>query len=670
MGPVPKPLQLIALTALYFAAGKLGLALATVNSSASAVWPPTGIALGALILFGSRLWPAVFVGAFLVNVTAAGNVATSLGIAAGNTLEGLAGAYLVNQYANGRQCFERARDVFKFAALAAASATMISATIGAIALCVGGLAAWRDAGAIWLTWWLGDATGALIVTPVLMLWHARPLPVIPPEHRVEALPTLLIVMAVTTACFTAPVLRDYPLVFLCLPPLAWIAFRFGPREAATAILLLAIVAVAATESGVGPFVMRTRGESLLVLQAFTGMVAITLLPMAALVRERRLAIAEAHAATHARDIFLAMLSHELRNPLQAIVTSLHILETSASRAETDRAIAIAHRQSDHLARLLNDLLDVARAVSGKVRLDPRPMRLDEAARHAADLLQGSVRLGMRMLTVEAKPVVVDADAARVDQILNNLLSNALKFTSPNGTIFVTVREEGGRAVLRVRDDGVGIAQDLLPQVFDLFTQGERRLDRSDGGLGIGLTLVRRLAELQGGSVEAHSAGPGEGSEFVVRFPLADAAVEKAQAGGAAMRAPGLFRVLIVEDNADARESLKLALGAEGHDVFEAADGEEAVEIAQRVRPDVVIVDIGLPRIDGYEVARRLRAKQATLGVRWRLIALTGYGQPEDIRRAEDAGFNAHLMKPVHPDSLQKAMSGDRPLARGKTTTVD
>jgi signal transduction histidine kinase/ActR/RegA family two-component response regulator len=653
---VPTPWLLAALTLVYFAAGKLGLSFATLHSSASAVWPPTGIALAAFLLFGNRAWPAIFVGAFLVNVTTAGSVLTSVGIGAGNPLEGMAGAFLVNRFAAGSACFERARDVFKFAALTAIAATPISATIGVGTLSLGGYARWEDFASIWLTWWLGDAAGALIVTPLLLLWWANPRSAFPRQQLVEAVLMLLVVVVVAAVCFAAPRLRDYPLAFLCVPPLAWIAFRFGPREIATAIVLLTTVAVVATETGLGPFVMSTRNESLLVLQAFMGMVAMTLLPMAALVREHRLAVTEAEAATRARDVFLAMLSHELRNPLQAIAASLHTLaQPAASPEDAERAVAIARRQCDQLARLLGDLLDVTRAVSGKVALELRSVRLDETVRRCVELVSDPARREGRTIAVDAEPVIVNADAVRLEQIVGNLLGNSLKFTAPAGTIRVAARTEDGKAVLRVCDDGIGIPAELLPKVFDLFTQGERALDRHEGGLGVGLTLVRTLAELHGGSVEAHSSGEGKGSEFVVRFPLAREASESPERPATSPRAVTAKRVLIIEDNTDARESLHAVLASDGYEVQAAPDGEVGIEMAERTRPEIVLVDIGLPRIDGYEVARRLRARQASLGVQWRLIALTGYAQPEDVRRAEEAGFDTHLVKPVHPAALQKAM---------------
>ena len=653
---LPTPWLLAGIGALYFVAGKLGLSFATLHSSASAVWPPTGIALGAFLLYGHRVWPAIFAAAFLVNITTAGSVFTSVGIAAGNTLEGLAGAALVARYASGAACFERARDVFRFGALAALAATMISATIGVTALTAAGYAKWEHVGSIWLTWWLGDAAGALVITPLVVLWHPASKSRLPREQVGEAGLMMLTVAAVAIGCFAAPVLSKFPVAFLCLPPLFWIVFRCGPREVATAIALLATVAVIATENGVGSFVMRSRNESLLVLQAFMGMVAMTLMPMAALVREHRSAVTEAEAATRSRDVFLAMLSHELRNPLQAITTSLQLLGTSGITAENaERAVAIARRQSDHLGRLLGDLLDVTRAVSGKMAFDARVVRLDEAAERHVELLKSLGRLDARTVTVDAQPVAVSADPVRLEQILGNLLANAMKATAPGGTIRVIVVAENGEAVLRVQDDGAGIAPELLPRVFDLFTQGKRRLERSQGGLGIGLTLVRTLAEMHGGSVEARSAGVGEGSEFVVRLPLVEDPADMRRSGPApAVRKA--HRILIIEDNPDARDALQTALEMEGHEVGAAGDGEEGLAIAERSRPDIVLVDIGLPGIDGYEVARRLRARESALSVRWRLIALTGHGQPEDLRRAREAGFDSHLVKPVLPQELGVAMA--------------
>ncbi len=282
--------QCIGLAAAYFVAAKLGLRLAFVHASATAVWPPTGIALAAFLILGSRLWPAIFVGAFLANITTAGSVATSLGIAAGNTLEGLLGAALVSRFAQGLQAFERPRNILKFAFLAAGGATTVSATCGVTSLVLGGFARWAEYGDIWLTWWLGDVVGALVVAPAVLLWSANPRVGWRRRQALEAaalVVALLGVSALVFGGFFPSRTKDYPLEFLCIPILLWAAFRFGAREAATAVLLLSGIAIRGTLHGFGPFVRDTQNESLLLLQAFTGVICITGLIVASVVGERR-----------------------------------------------------------------------------------------------------------------------------------------------------------------------------------------------------------------------------------------------------------------------------------------------------------------------------------------------------------------------------------------------
>jgi signal transduction histidine kinase/ActR/RegA family two-component response regulator len=666
-----RPWLQVALVITYFLAGKLGLSFAAVNDSASAIWPPTGIALGALLLFGHRVWPAIFIGAFLVNVTTSGSVVTSLGIAGGNTLEGLLGARLVERYAGGTRCFDRARDVFKFAALAGLLSTIVSATIGVCTLSLAGYAPWSQFGSIWITWWLGDAVGALIVGPLVVLSYTKP--AIAAGQRSEALVMAVLIAAVGALIFAAPVLRDYPLAFLCLPPLAWVAFRFGPREVAAALTLLTIVATFATEQGLGAFVMPTRNESLLLLQAFMGTIALTVLPMAALVREHKSAVAEreqaeavernaraeAETANRAKDEFIAMLSHELRNPLQAIASSVYLLRQPQRGADfTERAVDIIARQTDHLTRLVNDLLDVARAITGKIMVIRQPVRLDDLIKHCVELLANAGRLQKHSIDVRTEPLWIHADPARIDQVIGNLLTNAIKYTPAGGSIRLTARHEGGHAVVRVADSGIGIAPELLPRVFDLFIQGQRGLDRAEGGLGIGLTLVRRLVQLHGGEVSAHSAGLERGSEFVVRLPAcAPPAAAAARDSAAAAAALLPRRVLIVEDNADARRALRQQLEVGGHQVYEAEDGPIGIDAALQLRPDVVLVDIGLPHSNGYEVARTLRINERPDAPRMRLVAVTGYGRIDDMRRSREAGFDDHLVKPIGPEDLQRALYG-------------
>jgi signal transduction histidine kinase/ActR/RegA family two-component response regulator len=650
---------LVGITGVYFLAGRVGLEFfGLLHPSASAVWPPTGVAIAALLTFGRGVAPAVFVGAFLVNYTTAGSLAGSLGIATGNTLEGLAAAYLVARFAHGREVFDRALDIFKFAALAAIASTTLSATIGVGVLAFDDPGVRAQLGAIWLTWWLGDATGAMLVTPLLIAWQ-RNLTLRAPAMRIlEGALLLATVVATTAALFFSSLLGRYPLVYLCLPPIVWAAFRFRQREVATAVFLMSVVATWATTMGKGPFVMATTNESLLVLQSFTAVIAMTALIMAALVQERvallereQTAHRNAEAALRSSDVFIAMLSHELRNPLSAIAAAGELLQRPGVPAETAlQAGRIIRRQTFHFTRLIEDLLDVARISVGKMTLQREPVDLAEAVANALYAPRTDFVLARPVLDRELEQVWVEADPHRLNQIVTNLLHNALKFTSHLGTVRVRTYREGGYGVLKVEDTGSGIAPELLPRVFDLFTQGEQGPDRAHGGLGVGLTLVRRLVELHSGTVEAHSEGAGHGSSFVVRLPLAAA---PAATQPAVPDAPGVrtHSILVVEDNPDARESLRMLLEIAGHAVIEAADGASGVEHALKDAPSVALVDIGLPDVDGYEVARRIRNAKPDV----RLIALTGYGREEDRERAYEAGFDAHVVKPVEMTTLESVM---------------
>ena len=355
--------------------------------------------------------------------------------------------------------------------------------------------------------------------------------------------------------------------------------------------------------------------------------------------------------------FLAMLAHELRNPLAPIRNAVSLMQMgglSSSMLEWYRSVI--DRQVTHLTRLVDDLLDVSRITRGKITLQKQPVEMSLVVDGAIDSCRPLIEERKHTLEIDlpVEPLWVEGDLTRLSQILLNLLNNAAKYTPEGGTIRLTVEKEGGRAVVRVLDTGLGIPAELLPRVFDLFMQGDRSLDRAEGGLGIGLTLVRRLTEMHGGSVEAHSDGPGRGSEFVVRLPLvaAPAAPDDpamVRDAGRPQRAGGFRRVLVVDDNRDAAESLTVLLELWGHAVRIANDGPDALALAAEYRPDTVLLDIGLPGMDGYEVARRLRELPGSHSMF--LVAVTGYGQDEDRRRAYETGFDHHLTKPVEPAKL-------------------
>jgi signal transduction histidine kinase len=531
------PLILAALFGLYVVAGKLGLSLAFVHASASPVWPPTGIALAAFLTLGYRVWPAIFVGAFIVNATTMGSAATSLGIATGNTLEGLLGAYLVNRYANGARVFDHSQDAFKFAGFAALLSTIVSATVGVGSLVLGGYAAWADADEIWFTWWLGDASGALIFAPLMVLW-LRDWRGGPSRGRVlEAaalwLTTTFIGLAVFGEGLTRFGLMTLPLTFLCTPPLVWAALRFRQLEAAMLVTVLSGIAIWETLRGFGPFASATANEALLLLQLFMGTVSVMVISAGALVEERRrveheredlllraqLARAEAEAANRAKDEFLAMLGHELRNPLAAIISAVSVLDRIGQQDDVAvRARGAIRHQITHLGRLVDDLLDIAHVTSGDIVLVCEPLNLATSVQRSVSNLASTGRLERHVIDVRAEPVWANADPTRLNQIVANLLTNAIKYTSPGGTIRIRVGGEEEQAIVGVADTGIGIPPNLLPHMFDLPVQGDRRLDRAQSGLGVGLTLVRRLVEMHGGRVEVFSEGPGQGSEFVVRLP--------------------------------------------------------------------------------------------------------------------------------------------------------
>jgi PAS domain S-box-containing protein len=387
----------------------------------------------------------------------------------------------------------------------------------------------------------------------------------------------------------------------------------------------------------------------------TGMITGVVLVFRDQTEERRAAQALLEADRRKRE-FLGVLSHELRNPLAPIRNGVYVLSRSPPGSDqANRARDVIQRQTEHLARLVDDLLDVTRIERGKIELQRTRLDLGEVVRRTCDDYRSTFQARRMELRVEAAgPAWIDGDETRIAQIVGNLLQNAAKFSDDGATVTVRVDAVGGAGEIRVRDAGAGMSEELLARLFEPFAQADAGLARSKGGLGLGLALVKGLAELHGGSVQASSEGPGLGSEFVIRLPLAtnqrpSAARGMERGDGAALD------VLIIEDNVDAAESLADVLRGEGHRVYVAIDGRSGVALARERKPDVVLCDIGLPDVDGYEVARTLRGDPLLRSVR--LIAVTGYAQPEDKARAEAAGFDGHLAKPAPPAALVALLNG-------------
>jgi PAS domain S-box-containing protein len=696
------------LTAIYFVAGKAGLSLAVVNASASAIWPPTGVAVAALLLFGRWLWPGIAIGAFAVNVTTTAAVLPSLVVAAGNTMEAVIAAVLVTRYANGTRVFERSRDVFLFAIAAGLIAPIVSASFGAGVLAASGLEGSASFRVVWGTWWLGDALGAVLYAPALiLLWtDRRPRP---PREIFETIIVGLSLAAVSWLVFgrTGAGLSNYPLGFLCIPLALWPAFRLGQRETAFAAVLLSVMAVWGTIERSGPYGPEAPNRGLLLAQTFAGVVGITTASMAALVAERRrlyeqlerrvlerteqlrqanqelhveigareqvqgalrssegrlleaqalahlgswewdiggsvvrwsaelyriygvdietfevsyesfismvhpddraplekavgdaLAVGgffetehriirpdgtervigargrtvcdadgrpvrmvgtgqdvtehkqadrqrreleeeqsarrQAEAASQLKDEFLAIVSHELRTPLNAILGWAHMLSVgSLDRAGSAKALQIIERNAIMQARLIDDLLDVSRFATSQAFVQAAPVAIASIVRTAVDTIEpvaASRRISLT-LSVDDADVVVEGDSARLQQVVSNLLSNALKFTPEGGEVRVVVEATQATVSIAVADSGRGIAPAQLTRVFEPFWQADTTLTRTEGGLGLGLAIVRSLVEAHGGGVRAESDGLGRGARFIVQLPRS--------AVGAATQAFGL-----------------------------------------------------------------------------------------------------------------------------------
>ena len=769
------------------ASAKLGLALAVRAAEVSAVWPPTGFAFAAVVLLGRRAVPGILLGAFGANAAAGEPLWVAAGIAAGNTLEAVAGAAIL-----ARTRFDaslaRLRDVVPLIA-AAALAPCVSATVGVAFLVLGGLHPLSAAPALWPVWWIGDALGAVIVTPLILVWsrgdrraHGRRL-----LERALVLGGIALAAAIV---FSLP--PHFPAAYMVYPFLIWAALRLGPAYTTTASLLANAIAVVGTLAGHGPFAGAGPERGLVLVQCFMAVGATTALILAAIAAqsraaheradrsEQRLRMAMAatrvgvwewniasgeivwsealeplHGLPHGgfagtyeayrktihpddvervealiarsietgvpyeaefrlvgadgvlrwtsaraivirdpegraarmvgvgvdithlkeleeelrlqhrrKDEFLAMLGHELRNPLAAIVHAVELL-WSSDPEENDQARRVIRRQSKSMSRLIDELLDISRISRGQITLERGRVPLAEVVHAGVNVWRHLVSQKRQNLTVQApkSPLWIDGDATRLTQVFANLLHNAAKFTPEGGTIAIEISRDEDSAIVTVRDDGEGMTPEVLAHAFELFVQGPPSLDRQQGGLGLGLTLVRRLVEMHGGSVEAKSAGAGRGSEMCVRLPLAEpyeaaaVATPPAESEAPAPRR----RVLVVEDNADAREMLAILLKRAGHDVRTAGDGAAAIAAAESFLPEIVLLDVGLPGVDGYDVARQLRSSPRTAGAL--LVALTGYGQEEDRQRALAAGFDHHLLKPAEPAAVLELVARADPSPR-------
>jgi signal transduction histidine kinase len=530
--------ETLAFGAVYFCAGKLGLSMAFVNASASAVWPPTGLALAFLLWRGYRHWPGIFLGAFLVNVITQGSLPVTLGIACGNTLEALTGAWFVNQLANGLRAFETTRDAFRFILFAAMISTAVSALFGVTSLCLGGFARWSEYETIGLTWWLGDMVSDMIIAPLLMIWLTRARVVPRPGVLVEGLVLLVLTIIIGVTVFSghSPLGRDHrPLEFLAVPPLVWAAFRFGPRGAISSAFVLSSLAVWGTLRGWGPFVTNDPNESLLLLQAFMGTASLTALVLALVVAERKRAedalarqrtnleklirqrTAKLRETLAELESFSYSITHDMRAPLRAMQNFAMLLEEDCSQslAATGRDYCRRIRESaKRMDLLIQDALTYSRVVREEFPLQPVDL---------SKLLHGLVESYPNLqppevqIDLELEGVFVLGNQSALIQCFSNLLGNAVKFVALGIRPHVRVYAERKAGTIRVwlADNGIGIPPSARDKIFVMFQRVHS--DQEYPGTGIGLAIVKKAVERMNGMVGVESE-PGKGSRFWVELP--------------------------------------------------------------------------------------------------------------------------------------------------------
>ena len=649
---------------IYLVAGKIGLHLASLHASASPVWPPAGIALAAMLLVGYRAWPAIFVGAFLVNLTTAGDIPTSVAIATGNTLEAVAGAWLVNRFAGGKSVFDRPQGVFKFAVAAAISA-MLSPALGVTSLALEGFADWSKYGAIWATWWLGDVTGDLIFTPLVLLWGIRWKITWKEQEALEVGVLLLLLTLLSAVVFGGWLqisARNYPIAFICGPIVIWTAFRFTQRETATGIFILSLIAVWGTVRGFGPFVGESENQSLLNVQSWTAVLAITAMALSAGMAERR-RIEEklqqqksiVQAANRTKDHFLAMLSHELRTPLTPVISALDSLETEASQtSDTKASLAMIRRNIELETQLIDDLLDFTRIARDKMQLRFAPMDAHQAVSNVVEICRAEARskkLNVH-LNLRAKTHYVTADTAKFQQIIWNLLKNAIKFTPEGGDITIS-SDNPSEAVFTVNvcDTGIGIEAEVMQRIFDPFEQGNRSFEHRFGGLGLGLAISKSLAQAHDGTLTAQSDGANRGSTFTLSIQtLAQGEATGIAAEAVTHSVRQALKILLVDDHHDTCAAMEKLLARRGHLVAVSHDLRSAMEAAVRNKFDLLISDIALPDGTGMDLMMQMRAIANVPG-----IAISGFGNDGDIERSLQAGFTEHLIKPIKLDKLEAAI---------------
>ena len=667
---------LVAIGVIYFALAKGGLALASIHPSATPIWPPTGVALAAVLLWGYRTWPAIFMAAVIVNATTAGSVATAIAIATGNSLEAVVGAYLINRWSSGCNTFSTPNSVAKFALICFVIATPISASIGLTSLATAGYIERTNFANAWVTWWLGDVTGALVIAPVIVLWASSHYHAFNRNEFLETVGVLATAAAVGLIAFS-PLIEQTPsrdpLGFLAILPMLWAALRRGPRDTATVALVLAGITIWGTLTGGGPFTTADLNASFLLVLMFLISITVPSLLLSADVEVRKKAeeslrraqidlerkvaerTQELELANAAKSRFLAMASHDLRQPLHALGLFVAQLRTPLKSGERTKTIERVDATRKEMDEMFNSLLDISRLDAGILtpKITEFPIaRLLQKIETRFD--QATREKGLR-LRVRRSDAWVRSDAMLLERILLNLVSNAVRYTLRGG-IIVGCRRRGEMLRIEVWDSGPGIPEDQKQNIFGEFFQLTAPDRSRSGGLGLGLAIVDRLRLLLNHQIDLAST-VGRGSRFAILVPMADECVTSTEPVDSPH--PAAFAVegkviLVIGDAPIVLEGTGGLLGKWGYSVLTAGSDEAAlIRLAERQqRPDLIILDYHLA--SGKTGIRAIEQINAAFGSSIPAILISGDTAPEPLRDAKDRGYIL-LHKPVDPMRLRAVM---------------
>lgn len=701
----PYRVQLALLFIIYFLTARFGLMTNAVNNFAALVWPPTGLALAALIIYGLRLWPSVFAAAFLVNLLAGASFFVALGIGVGNTLEAIAGAYLCTRLRGFHRSLDRREDVVRFILFAAIMSTLISATFGVTSLWLGGLITEAQLQITALQWWVGDMLGAVTITPLLLVFSAHT----PSERFAWKKSSLLekLAFALTLSSGSIFILSGkfnpdtflffgtnsvYPLLIILL----WASMRFGQRGAVIAAFVMSNLAIWFTAQGQGVFVSNTTGAHLLHLSIFVFIAVVTSLIIGAVVTEKererkdlelskalvedqalqlknreiefQYAKEAAEAANSAKSEFLANMSHEIRTPLGAVLGFAELmLDQGLTDKEKLNAVEVIKRNGRLLSNIINDILDLSKVEAGKLEIENMRTSLKELFSDINSLLnieaaKKDIRLTIR--SIGDLPQYIETDPLRLRQVLLNVVGNAIKFTD-SGSVDVTIQvipdvTHSLKLAFVVSDTGRGLSPEQVERIFSPFAQADASITRKYGGTGLGLILSKKLAKALGGDVVLNHSTPGVGSTFTItidagKIKFSEHGLDTRESQSAdnskiKNQVTGL-KVLIVDDNADNQFLIQRLLKLEGIQVDIATGGRDGVTKAKEFDFDAVLMDLQMPEMDGYEAMRELRK----IGYKKPIIAVTAHALKEEYDRCIASGFNDHISKPIDRSTLIKSL---------------